>query len=89
LLGLGRAREAVPLLARALELRQGQATPDEIAEAQLALARALRASGGDAARARALATSARDLLAPLAAKYGSYYAASLREVTEFLGPAVP
>ncbi|HEY8207572.1 MAG TPA: serine/threonine-protein kinase [Myxococcaceae bacterium] len=58
LLGLGRAKEAVPHLEAALKLRLSPFP--ERADAQLALSRALWASGGDRRRAQSLAREARD-----------------------------
>jgi tetratricopeptide (TPR) repeat protein len=56
-LGLGDARGALPLLEHAVEIDR-PAPPDDRAHAAFALARALWATGGDRARARALATAA-------------------------------
>lgn len=58
LMGLGRAREAIAPLERALTLRVDD--PYLAARAKLALAEALAATGGDAQRARKLAAEARD-----------------------------
>jgi tetratricopeptide (TPR) repeat protein len=61
LLGLGRAREAVAPLERALAIRDRDETlPLPRGETRFALARALWESGGDRARALTLAASARD-----------------------------
>jgi hypothetical protein len=58
LIRLDRAREAVPLLERSLPFTRRMYAGD-LARVRFALARALVASGGDKARARALATEAR------------------------------
>ncbi len=58
LVALGRPREALPLLERALLLRAKDADPVDLAETRFALARALVATHGDAARARSLAEAA-------------------------------
>jgi tetratricopeptide (TPR) repeat protein len=85
LIDLGRAREAVEPLTRALAYRESHsATPPELAEARFALARALVASGGDRARARALAEQARDAWTKVAARYGSYYARDLAAAEAWL-----
>jgi tetratricopeptide (TPR) repeat protein len=87
LLGLGRAREALPLLESALALRATGSPPDELAQAQFAVARALRDSGGDAKRAVELAASAQALLQPLAAKYESIFRTQLREIEAWVAAA--
>ena len=75
LLAVNEPAQAIAPLERALKLRS---TPDADAEdranIELSLARALWDSGGDRARARKLAADAHDVLAPLAAKYGSFRA---------------
>ncbi|MBL8624886.1 MAG: serine/threonine protein kinase [Myxococcales bacterium] len=59
LVDLGRARDAVAPLTRAVALRSArQVDPQELADAQFQLARALWDSGRDRARARSLAASA-------------------------------
>jgi len=59
-LGMGRAAEALPLLERAAEIGDAtDAEPTHAGETHFAMARALRATGGDASRARALAERAR------------------------------
>jgi hypothetical protein len=59
---LGRAKEGVALLEKARALRaESQGDPRQVGVLALDLARALRASGGDAARTRALAEQARDV----------------------------
>ncbi len=59
---LGRAREGVALLENARASRaEIQGDPRQIGEIALDLARALRASGGDPVRVRALAEQARDI----------------------------
>jgi eukaryotic-like serine/threonine-protein kinase len=61
LLALGHPGEAVAPLSAALEVRdRGETLPLPRGETRFALARALWESGGDRARARALASSARD-----------------------------
>jgi tetratricopeptide (TPR) repeat protein/predicted Ser/Thr protein kinase len=59
LVGLGRAKEAVPILERALPRAIAEHDPDTIAEVHFALGRALWDGGGDRVRAHALATQAR------------------------------
>lgn len=60
----GRTREAMPVLERALRIRErGEHSPQPLAETRFALARALWDASGDRdqhARARALAVAARD-----------------------------
>ena len=57
---LGRAREALEPLEKALKIREGRETlPVEIGKTRSALARALKASGGDSLRAATLAEQAR------------------------------
>ncbi|MCA9686136.1 MAG: tetratricopeptide repeat protein, partial [Myxococcales bacterium] len=64
LIGLDRPAEAIPHLERALVIRTGTAVePTDLAETRFALARALAAGEGDPARARELATLARDAYA--------------------------
>jgi serine/threonine-protein kinase len=61
LVGLKRAGDAVPVLERALRLAEaGKAPAAELSQTRLTLARALVAARRDPARARALATRARD-----------------------------
>jgi tetratricopeptide (TPR) repeat protein len=70
LLALGRAREARALLAETLEQVTGtELRAPEIAEVRFALARALWASGGDKARAKAEALIAREAFANASAAY--------------------
>jgi len=75
LLALNEPAQAIAPLERALNLRS---TPDADAEdranIEFSLARALWDSGGDRARARKLVADAHAVLAPLAAKYGSFRA---------------
>jgi serine/threonine protein kinase/tetratricopeptide (TPR) repeat protein len=81
LVEMGEAGKAAPLLERALKLRQVEGPLEyERAEAQLALARALWASGGDRARARELATEA----AALDASAGGKYAELRRRAAQWL-----
>jgi tetratricopeptide (TPR) repeat protein/predicted Ser/Thr protein kinase len=82
--GSGRARDAIPLLERALVLRAHDAPPD--VDVRFALARALAdgAGGGDRVRARALALEAATTLRPKAERYGSWYATRLQEVEQWL-----
>jgi serine/threonine-protein kinase len=62
----GRAAAALPILERALQIRTAHdAAPDDLAEARFAVARALAATHGDRARARALAEQARATYAGL------------------------
>jgi tetratricopeptide (TPR) repeat protein len=86
LLGLGRPREALVPLERAVgylaEKKMGPG--DEAGEAQFALARALWDSGADKKRARAMAKEARENFLLPAEKYGSYYAQHLAEVDRWL-----
>lgn len=86
LLALGRPREAVPLLERAVELRLTQPIPIELSEARFGLARALWATGDAAARARArtVAVQARDDLSAEAERYGGTFAASRKEIEDWL-----
>jgi tetratricopeptide (TPR) repeat protein len=61
LLALGKTEEAVPLLERALRLRDhGDRIEPWVAEAEFRLAQALDAAGRDRARARRLAAAAQD-----------------------------
>ncbi|HEY1811165.1 MAG TPA: protein kinase [Kofleriaceae bacterium] len=84
LLGLGRAKDAVAPLERALAIRSAaDADPDDRATTAFDLARALW-DGGDRARAVQLATGARDEVAPLAARFGSSFADRLAAVTTWL-----
>jgi eukaryotic-like serine/threonine-protein kinase len=62
LIHLGRAREAIPLLERSLTLER-RVYPGDVARVRFALARAIAQVGGDDARARTLASQARDDLA--------------------------
>jgi tetratricopeptide (TPR) repeat protein len=83
--GLKRSSEAVPYLEQVLAARAaGESPPEELAQVEFELAKALRASGGDAHRARALAISARDHLAPLVAKYGLAVTDSIAEISAWL-----
>jgi tetratricopeptide (TPR) repeat protein/tRNA A-37 threonylcarbamoyl transferase component Bud32 len=88
---LGRADEAVPLLERALELRTRQQSAARLrGEASFGLARALWARGAteDRARARALATAARDAYAEVDGRFETKVAeveAWLRDVTGAAG----
>lgn len=85
LLGLGRASEALPPLERALSIREHGATRvDMLAEVRFAVARALRATGGDAVRAVSLATSAKEGVQPFAKAFGSFYAAMVRDIDAWL-----
>jgi tetratricopeptide (TPR) repeat protein len=60
LVGLHRPREAVPLLTRALDIRERlEPNPGPRADTRFTLARALWDANGDRTRARALATAAR------------------------------
>jgi hypothetical protein len=67
LLARGDAKGARTALEQALaDMEKAGATALTLAPARFALARALRLSAGDAARARELATAAREALAPTA-----------------------
>jgi tetratricopeptide (TPR) repeat protein len=84
LLLLGRAKEAVDPLERAVKERaSGGALPFEIAESRFALARALWATG-ETGRARTLAVEAKDALAEDAQRYGSWYAGAKSEIERWL-----
>jgi serine/threonine-protein kinase len=91
LLALGRPGEAVSPLESALALREKSAAPAEIAEVQLALAQALWQSGGDRARALALAAAARDGYREDASRHGGYYQRALESAEAWLAdhPAEP
>jgi tetratricopeptide (TPR) repeat protein len=83
--GLKRWREALPYLEQVLAARAaGDGPPEELAQIEFEVAKALRASGGDAHRARALAISARDHLAPLVAKYGQAVTDGIAEISAWL-----
>jgi len=61
LAAMGRGREAVETLERALRIREAsEQNPEPLAETRFALARALATANGGRARSRALATAARD-----------------------------
>jgi eukaryotic-like serine/threonine-protein kinase len=62
LLALGRGREALPFLERAVAIRKTSPEKEPLAESELALGQALRATGGDAGRAQTLETGARQVL---------------------------
>jgi len=65
-LGVRQPARALPLLERAVAIRQQSPEKQPLAESRLALAQALRATRGDAARARTLEAAARpDLSGPL------------------------
>ena len=89
LLALGRAREAVAPLERALALRASDEVPAEVSETCFALARALFATGDPAnrPRARLMASRARDVLASDADRYGGAFTASMNEIEAWLGQA--
>nr|HEX4313366.1 protein kinase [Kofleriaceae bacterium] len=70
LIALHRPAEALVPLERALVIATASASPTDAAPTQLALARALVASGGDRARADKLAATARDAWRAAAAKWG-------------------
>ena len=83
-MGVGDAAGAAGYLDTALKLKQQQdPDPISIAETQFALARALIASGKDAARARALAIAARDAFA------AHEQAKKERDVVTWLGSRPP
>ena len=92
LLALGKPREAVPLLERAIELRAKNPVVFEVSESRFALARALWEMGakGDSAarsRARVVAAQARDDLKEDAERYGGTFAASRDEIDAWLATA--
>jgi tetratricopeptide (TPR) repeat protein len=81
LLLLGRAKEAIVPLEKAVNLCAKVKLPTAVAETSFALARALWEGGGDRSRARALAASARVAYAATAERYGSEpYRAKVREI---------
>ena len=85
LLDLGRPRDAIAPLERALALRSTpDADPEDRAKTSLELARALWDGGGDRTRARTLAEAARTTLAPIAAKYGAFHADALADADRWL-----
>jgi hypothetical protein len=65
-------------------MRERSAPPEALAETRFALARALSDSGGDRARARALATRAREALRPLAERWGAQYSRALAQIDDWL-----
>ena len=77
-LGLGEAREAVPLLERAV------AGGLEIEGARFALARAIWDSGGDRRRARRVAEEALPEFREHAAKYGGRFRRTVGEIEAWL-----
>jgi hypothetical protein len=83
LLALGRPAEAIAPLERGWALRDTISVARGITS-ELALARALWESGGDRRRAIALAEDARARCQPVAARYGSYYAAALARIEAWL-----
>ena len=91
LIALGRAREALVPLERAVELLERiEADPGDVAEANGALAHALFETGGDPARARALATRARDTFAGLESHYGGKrYARERSKIDAWFAAAAP
>ena len=80
LLATDRPKQALPVLEKALRIREPGEPPDLVAETRFALARALWTAGSDAARARKLATAAREGYAQLPA-----LAARAAEVDAWLG----
>jgi tetratricopeptide (TPR) repeat protein len=85
LIRLGRPREAIAPLERAVRLSaENKIKALEAGLAQFALARALWESGADRNRARAVATDAREVFRGPAQKYGSFYARRLGEVERWL-----
>jgi hypothetical protein len=81
LLLLGRAKEAIVPLEKAVNLCAKVKLSTAVAETSFALARALWEGGGDRSRARALAASARVAYAATAERYGSEpYRAKVREI---------
>ena len=78
---LGRHRDAITELERAATMRRPAKLATIRAETDFALARALWDGGGDKARARALAQSAREAYAAAAERYGSrWYAAYAADI---------
>jgi tetratricopeptide (TPR) repeat protein/predicted Ser/Thr protein kinase len=85
LIALGRAREAIAPLERAVTLRQASTTaPTELGASRFALARALWDGGGDRARASTLAEEARRALAAAAARHGGWFRRALDEIERWL-----
>ena len=85
LIRLGRPREAIAPLERAVRLSaESRNSVLEAGLAQFALARALWTSGGDRKRARTLAADARESLRRPAQKYASYYARRFDEIERWL-----
>jgi tetratricopeptide (TPR) repeat protein len=83
--GLKRWSEALPYLEQVLAARTvGEGPPEELAQVEFEVAKVLRASGGDAHRARALAISARDRLASLVAKFGQAASDGVAEISAWL-----
>lgn len=83
---LGRSREALPYLEHAARIRARVKLPTTVADTQWALARALWDSGGDRARASALAGRAEDAFATAAKAYGSpAFAARATEIAAWRG----
>ena len=81
LVGAGRPSEAIAPAERSLAIREAAGVKPLVkAEVQLTLARALVGSGGDAVRARTLATEARDAFAG----GGKNFAKESAEVNEWL-----
>ena len=74
---------AVPRRSARCQVRR-RGPPEELAQVEFEVAKALRASGGDAHRARALAISARDRLSSLVAKYGQAVTDGIAEISTWL-----
>jgi eukaryotic-like serine/threonine-protein kinase len=83
LLELGRPAEAVTMLDTAAGI-DAPTMPAEQAELAFARARAVLATGGDRAKARAYAASARDLLRPSAERFGGPFRKDLDAIEAWL-----
>ena len=83
--GLHRPNEALPYFEQVLAAREaGPASPEDLSNAEFEVARALRATAGDAHRARTLAVQARDRLQPLVAKDGKSAEDGIAEISTWL-----
>src|SRR4051812_28326013 len=87
LMALGRAREAVPVLERALAMQEAaKGEPVDLAETRASLAEAVWSVSRDRGRARKLAEQARATFAEAVARYGGgHEERRLREVERWLG----
>jgi tetratricopeptide (TPR) repeat protein len=84
LLLLGRAREALPPLERAVTIGDKLRQPGELAEFHFALAQALWEAGGDRARARKLAARAAEEARPEAERYGRRFQTQLDDIERWV-----